>query len=201
MSRSRPPGWIWTLADGRPGHTSALLGLNANTFTPEIAANTSRCAPSQPLAPRPRGTRYVAAADLDRYATAAAERADTTAATVTEHRDWPQLAAAHQAGHDTNLLLDTAHARTTRSDNPLHNLATRTSELAAQRGIPASEHRVPAALRHQAAEQARTEAAWPALTTALRRAETAGHRPDQLLRQAVEATPMDSEDSVSLPLA
>ena len=195
---------------------AALLGLNTTTFTPETAATT-------PFALRtvatsgttPAGHPYVSAADLDRYAAAAAERAGTTAAVVTEHRDWPQLAAvlvaAHQAGHDTNLLLDTAHARTTRSDNPLHDLATQTSALAVQRGIPASEHRVPAALRHQAAahhalaeqvaEQVRAEAAWPALTAALRRAETVGHRPDQLLRQAVEARPIDGADSVSLLLA
>lgn len=195
---------------------AALLGLNTTTFNPQTATTT-------PFALRtvaasgttPAGHPYISAADLDRYAAAAAERAGITTANVTEHRDWPQLAAvlvaAHQAGHDTNLLLDTAHARTTRSDNPLHKLTTQTSELAVQRGIPATEHRVPAALRHQAAahhalaehlaEQVRTEAAWPALTAALRRAETAGHRPDQLLRQAVEARPIDGADSVSLLLA
>jgi len=163
----------------------------------------------------PAGHPYVSAADLEQYAAAVAERTGTTTAAVAEHRDWPQLAAvlvaAHHAGHDTDTLLDTADARASRSDNPVHDLTTHSSQLLAQRGVPQAEHRVPAALRHQAAahhalgdhlaEQARAEAAWPALTAAMRRAETAGHHPDQLLRQALEARLIDGADSISQILA
>ncbi|MFC1407132.1 MULTISPECIES: MobF family relaxase [Streptacidiphilus] len=195
---------------------AALLGLTSTAFTPETATRTPQLLRTVAASgTTPAGNPYVSAADLDRYAAAVAERSNTTAAAVAQHRDWPQLAAvlvaAHQAGHDTNLLLDTAHARTTRSDNPVHHLTTETTELAVQRGIPADEHRVPAALRHQAAaqhalgdhlaDQARAEAAWPALAAALRRAETAGHQPGHLLHQAVESRPIDGADSVNLLLA
>jgi len=195
---------------------AALLGLSTTAFTPETTLTA-------PLALRtaaasgttPAGHPYVSASDLEKYASAVAERTGTTTTEVTGHRDWPQLAAvlvaAHQAGHDTTTLLDTAHAQTATGDNPVHNLTTHTSQLLAQRGVPATEHRVPAALRHQAAahhalgdhlaDQARAEAAWPALTAALRRAEIAGHQPAQLLRQAVEARPLDGADSISQLLA
>ena len=73
---------------------------------------------------------------MEQYA-AVAERTGARAATVTEHRDRLQFAvvlvAAHQAGHDTTPLLDTAHARTTRGDNTVHDLATASSGLLTQR--------------------------------------------------------------------
>lgn len=195
---------------------AALLGLSTTTFSPEAAL-------SAPFALRtvaasgttPAGHPYVSAADLERYAAAVAERTGTTATEVTAHRTWPQLAAvlaaAHQAGHDTTTLMDTAHATAGPDDVPLHDFTARAANVLAERGVPEAEHRVPAALRHQAAaqhalgdhlaDQARAEAAWPALTAALRRAETGGHRPDHLLHQAVEARPLDHADSISQVLA
>ncbi|MEY9937610.1 MobF family relaxase [Streptacidiphilus sp. MAP5-3] len=193
-----------------------LLGLDSVVLSAETAVTTPAALRTVAVSgTTSAGHPYVPAQDLDRYADAVAQLTGTTATEVTGHRDWPQLAAvlaaAHRAGHATITLLDAAHPNTANGDNPVHDLTTQARQLLVQQSVPAAEHRIPAALRHQAAahhalgdhlaEQTRHEAAWPALTAALRRAETAGHSPDQLLRQVADARTLNGADSISQLLA
>ncbi|WP_034087934.1 MobF family relaxase [Streptacidiphilus albus] len=195
---------------------AALLGLAASDFTPTTAIATPAALRTIAASgSTPAGHPYVSSEELDRYVAQVAGSTGTTPATVTAHRDWPQLAAtltsAHRAGHDTTVLLDTAHARTAPGPDLLNDLAHHSRTLLVERGVPDHEQRIPAALRHRAAAhtalgeqlalQAQAEPAWPALTAALRRAETGGHQPDELLRQAAQARAVTGVDSVSQVLA
>ncbi|NUR03819.1 MAG: relaxase domain-containing protein [Streptomyces sp.] len=164
----------------------------------------------------------VPATTLGRYAEAVATVLETTADQVTGHRAWPHLAgtlaAADRAGRAVNTLLATAsRAMTARHDKADHScdaiadLARAGRRILAADGIPAERQTVPAALRraHTAyavlgvdiAEKARRESAWPALTAALRRAETAGHHPADLLRTVAAQRSIDAADSISGVLA
>ncbi|MEU3897915.1 mobilization protein [Streptomyces sp. NPDC045251] len=71
------------------------------------------------------------------------------------------------------------------------------TELTLRTPLPQTAHRFEAALRHTIPAQAErilTDPAWPALVTALAYAESAGHRPHQLLAQAAAERELDTAE-------
>ncbi len=197
---------------------AAATGLHAAQFDPATALAT----PAALRVTRREGTAArVNTADLDRYAQHVARTLGTDTAAVTSHRAWPQLAATLAAADRRYLepaeLLATA-TRATRAHGPtdenadsLSDLARAARRIAEHRDLRTDEVQLPAVLRHahtataalgtEQAEHARREPAWPALTAALRRAETGGHDPIALLRTVAEAREITDVDSVSQVLA
>ncbi|WP_189273744.1 AAA family ATPase, partial [Kitasatospora griseola] len=193
-----------------------LTNLPAHRFDPETATAEPAALRVAPAAAQlPDAHPHVSTDTLNRYADAAATAVGTTTDKVTAHPQWPHLAgtlaAAERANRDTNALLITAANQTTGTSDPVTalTLAARTNLTAD--GIPENHQNTHVALRHQAlatdilgaelATRARNECTWPALTAALRRAETAGHEPATLLRQAAESRPLTGADSLSQVLA
>ncbi|WP_457029295.1 MobF family relaxase [Kitasatospora sp. P5_F3] len=185
--------------------------LDPQTATAEPAA--LRIAPTAAQAPDAHP--HVSAETLNRYATATATALNTSTDKVTVHPQWPHLAgalaAADRTGRDTTTLLTTAATQTTNTSDPVTALTRAARTTLATDGIPENHQQAPQALRHQAlvadvlgteyATRARGENTWPALTTALRRAETAGHEPAALLRQVAEHRTLTGADSLSQVLA
>ncbi|MEY9938601.1 MobF family relaxase [Streptacidiphilus sp. MAP5-3] len=195
---------------------AALTNLPAHRFDPESATAEPaalRIAPAAAQAPDAHP--HVPADTLNRYATAAATALSTTTDKVTAHPQWPHLAgalaAAERTGHDTTALLTTAATQATNASDPVTALTRAARTTLATDGTPEAHQNTPEALRHQAlaadilgdehATRARNENTWPALTAALRRAETAGHEPAALLRQVAESRPLTGADSLSQVLA
>ncbi|MFF2075450.1 MobF family relaxase [Kitasatospora sp. NPDC058162] len=193
-----------------------LTNLPADRFDPETATTEPaalRIAPAAAQAPDAHP--HVSADTLNRYATAAATALSTTTGKVTAHTQWPHLAgalaAAERTGHDTTNLLTTAAAQATGTSDPVTALTRAARTTLAADGIPEHHQQAPEALRHQALAatvlgdahftRARNENTWPALTAALRRAETTGHEPAALLRQAAERRSLAGADSLSQVLA
>ncbi|MFF1785619.1 MobF family relaxase [Kitasatospora sp. NPDC058243] len=195
---------------------AALTNLPAHRFDPEAATVEPAALGVAPAAAQlPDAHPHVSADTLNRYADAAATAVGTTTDKVTAHPQWPHLAgtlaAAERTGRDTNALLTTAAAQATGTSDPVTALTLAARTTLANDGIPENHQNTPAALRHQAlaadilgnenATRALRENTWPALTAALRRAETAGHEPATLLRQAAESRPLTGADSLSQVLA
>jgi len=188
------------------------FGLPGNPFDPQTALQTPAALRTvAATGSTPGGHPYV----LNQDAQAVSALLGTTAEQVTEHRDWPQLAAtltaARSAGHDTSGLLANAHTNATQDGDRIADLARTSRALLAERGVPVEEQLVPAALRHihttqtalgdQLAQQARSESTWPVLTAALSRAEKQGHQPAEVLRAAADSRTLTGVDSVSQTLA
>ncbi|MFJ9523476.1 MobF family relaxase [Kitasatospora sp. NPDC101801] len=195
---------------------AAHTGLPTHHFDPQTATAEPaalRIAPAAAQAPDAHP--HVSADTLNRYATAAATALNTATDQVTAHPQWPHLAgalaAAERTGHDTTTLLTTTAAQTAGASDPVTALTRAARTNLATDGIPEHHQQAPEALRHQAlvttvlgdqhATRARNENTWPALTAALRRAETAGHEPATLLRQVAEQRPLTGADSLSQVLA
>jgi hypothetical protein len=195
---------------------ASLTGLPAHRIDPEAAnAEPAVLHVSPAAAQAPDAHPHVAAYTLNSYANDAATALNTTVDTITTHPRWPHLAgamaAAQRAGRDTATLLTAASATANGTTDPITILtATVRARLAAD-GIPEAHQNVPAALRHHAlaaevlgdelAPRAQHERTWPALTAALRRAESAGHEPAALLRRAAESRPLTGADSITQVLA
>ena len=204
------------LITGATGITADRLNLHAATAIPaviRVGRTEVRAAGTHPRVP---------ATTLGRYAEAAATALGTTTDQVTAHRSWPHLAgaiaAADRAGRDLNTLLNAAARATNGNDDgaertpqAIIDLARASRRILAADGIPTERQMVPALLRHahtaytalglDIAETVRRESAWPALAAALRRAETAGHHPADLLRVLTAQRPVDGADSISQVLA
>ncbi|WP_194908993.1 MobF family relaxase [Catenulispora rubra] len=198
------------------GITADRLNLHAATAVPAVLRVGHTDVTAAGTHPR------VPATTLGRYAEAAATALGTTADQVTGHRSWPHLAgaiaAADRAGRDVNVLLNAAARATSRNDDgtehtpqAIADLARASRRILAADGIRSEHQTVPASLRHahtaytalglDIAETARRESTWPALTAALRRAETAGHNPADLLRALAAQRKVDGADSISQVLA
>ncbi|AUG76103.1 TrwC relaxase [Kitasatospora sp. MMS16-BH015] len=192
-----------------------LTGLPAHRLDPETATEQPVALHIAPAAAQaPDAHPHVPADTLTRYATAATAL-NTTTDTVTAHPQWPHLAgalaAAECTGRDTTTLLTTAATQTTGASDPVTALTRAARTTLATDGIPEHHQQTPETLRHQAltadvlgaqhATRALGESTWPALTAALRRAETAGHEPATLLRQVAEQYPLTGTDSLSQVLA
>ena len=120
------------------------------------------------------------------------------------------LASAERSGRDVSTLLVTITASTSDSGsepaNQLTAVARITRRLLRAGGARPEGLSVPdllagtqtaaAALGISTAIQARSEPAWPALDAALRRAGSAGHHPETILRTVAEARELDTADSV-----
>lgn len=202
---------------------TAATGITADRLNPHTATATPTVLRVGHADLAAAGTNpRVPATTLNRYAEATAAAIGTTASQVTGHRAWPHLAgtlaAAERAGRGVNALLSTAVRATTRDDDTadhsseaIANLARVGRRILAADGAPTEHQTVPASFRHAhaaytalglgIAEKARRESAWPALTAALRRAETAGHHPADLLRAVAAQRPVDGVDSISQVLA
>ena len=162
----------------------------------------------------------VSGADLDKYAQHVADTLGTETAAVTTHPGWPQLAltlaAADRQQYEPAALLAAAHAASL--DGPadehrdvLRHLSHAVGRIAERQNVRTEDIQLPASLRHahtatialgaEQAERAQREPAWPALTAALRRAETGGHDPIALLRTVAEARETTTVESVSQVLA
>ncbi|MER7919050.1 MULTISPECIES: AAA family ATPase [unclassified Streptomyces] len=193
-----------------------LTGLPADRFDPETATLAPAALHIAPAAAQaPDAHPHVAADTLNRYANTAATALNTITDKVTAHPQWPHLAgalaAADRTGRDTSTLLTTAATQTTGTSDPVTALTHAVRTPLATDGIPENHQNTPAALRQQAlaatvlgdehATRARNENTWPALTAALRRAETAGHEPATLLRRVAEQRPLTGADSLSQVLA
>ncbi|GLW58574.1 MobF family relaxase [Kitasatospora phosalacinea] len=193
-----------------------LTGLPAHRLDPETATVEPvalRIAPTAAQAPDAHP--HVSTDTLNRYATTAATTLNTTTDNITAHPQWPHLAgalaAADRTGRDTTTLLTTAATQTTGASDPVTALTRAARTNLAADGIPEHHQQAPENLRHQAlittvlgnehATRVRNENTWPALTAALRRAETAGHEPAVLLRQVAESRPLTGADSLSQVLA
>ncbi|WP_052069530.1 MobF family relaxase [Streptacidiphilus albus] len=193
-----------------------LTSLPAHRFDPESATAQPAALHIAPAAAQaPDAHPHVSTDTLKSYATAAANLLDTTTDKVTAHPQWPHLAgalaAAERTGHDTTALLTTAATQATTASDPVTALTRAARTTLATAGLPEAHQNTPEALRHQAltadvlgaehATRARNENTWPALTAALRRAESAGHEPAALLRQVAESRPLTGADSLSQVLA
>jgi hypothetical protein len=192
---------------------AVLTGMPADRLDNETGTTEPAALCVSPTAPQ--APPHVPADTLNDYATAAASALNTTADAITAHPRWPHLAgamaAAQHAGRDTTTLLTTAAATANGTTNPITALTTATRACLAAEGIPEAHQNVPAVLRHHAlaaevlgdelATRAQHERAWPALTAALRRAESAGHDPAALLRCAAESRPLTGADSITQVLA
>ncbi|ROR37195.1 MobF family relaxase [Kitasatospora cineracea] len=193
-----------------------LTGLPAHRLDPETATLEPAALHIAPAAAQALDAHpHVSTATLNRYATAAASALSTTADKVTAHPQWPHLAgalaAAERTGRVTTDLLTTATAHTTGASDPVTALTRAARTHLATDGIPEHHQQTPENLRHQAlaadvlgnehAARALDESTWPALTAALRRAETAGHEPAVLLRRVAEQYPLTGADSLSQVLA
>lgn len=198
----------------------AATGLGTDRLNPAAALGT----PAALRADRPTGAaHHLNAETLNRYANDTAAVLGTTASAVAAHRAWPHLtaalSAAEQAGHESRTLLSTAaHATNTLGHtedgaprDTLSDLARASRRLLAHHGTETRHLTIPTALRHAhtvtialgpaAADTARREPAWPALTAALRRAEHGGHDPVALLRRAAASRDTTQAESLSQVLA
>ncbi|MEV7925971.1 MobF family relaxase [Kitasatospora sp. NPDC088779] len=195
---------------------AAHTGLPAHRFDPEAATTEPAALRIAPAAAQAADAHPQVSTDtLNRYATTAATALNTATDKVTTHPQWPHLAgalaAAERTGRDTTTLLTTAATHTTGTSDPVTALTRAARTTLAEDGIPEHHQQAPAALRHQAlaatvlgdehATRALGENTWPALTAALRRAESAGHEPATLLRQVAESRPLTGADSLSQVLA
>ncbi|ROR44762.1 MobF family relaxase [Kitasatospora cineracea] len=193
-----------------------LTGLPAHRLVPETATTEPAALRIAPAAAQAADAHpHVSTDTLNRYATTAASTLNTTTDKITAHPQWPHLAgalaAAERTGRDTTTLLTTAATQTTSGSDPVTALTRAARTHLATDGIPEHHQQAPEALRHQAlaatvlgnehATRALGENTWPALTAALRRAETAGHEPAVLLRQVAEQRPLTGADSLSQVLA
>ncbi|MGW2395396.1 MobF family relaxase [Kitasatospora sp. NPDC001664] len=193
-----------------------LTGLPAHRLDPETATTEPAVLRVAPAAAQAADAHlHVSTDTLNRYADAAAIALNTTTDKVTAHPQWPHLAgalaAAERTGHDTTALLTIAATQATNTSDPVTALTRAARTTLAADGIPEAHQNTPAALRHQAlvadilgpehAIRVRNENTWLALTAALRRAETAGHEPATLLRQAAQSRPLTGADSLSQVLA
>ncbi|MFJ4188535.1 hypothetical protein ACIP4P_25110, partial [Kitasatospora sp. NPDC089509] len=195
---------------------AAHTGLPAHRFDPEAATTEPAALRIAPAAAQAADAHpHVSTDTLNRYATAAATALNAATDKVTTHPQWPHfagaLAAAERTGRDTTTLVTTASTHTTGTSDPVTALTRAARTTLAADGIPRHHQQAPEALRHQAlaatvlgnehATRALGETTWPALTAALRRAETAGHEPATLLRQVAESRPLTGADSLSQVLA
>jgi hypothetical protein len=213
-----------------PAHLAAPTAADAARYATLIGPVTSpgaaldvRTALETPAALRLDAARVdthprVPVATLNRYAGAVADALGIDAEQVAAHRAWFHLAgtlyAADRAGRDLTALVASA-ARTAitsgEDTDQVARLARTGRALLAADGIPADRHHVPAALRHvhtavvalgiEAAIAARREPSWPALSAVLRRIETTGVDPTDVLRHAAEQRPLNGVDSISRTLA
>jgi hypothetical protein len=186
------------------------------TLTAIPAALTASAASSTARSPAPQ----VPPARLTRYADASAVALGLDRQQLVRHRAWPHLAAALAAAdrnsHDladllTHLTEPTADPQHRSAADAISRLSRTMRRLLHSRGVDRAEIAVLVPLRHtqtaaaalgiDAAERARSEPAWPALTAALNRAERAGHHPTQLLAQAADAPDVDTADSLTETLA
>ncbi|MFJ6616201.1 MobF family relaxase [Kitasatospora sp. NPDC091335] len=195
---------------------AAHTGLPVHRFDPEAATTEPAALSIAPAATQAADAHpHVSADTLNRYAATAATALNTATDKVTTHPQWPHLAgalaAAERTGRDTTTLLTTAATHTTGTSDPVTALTRAARTTLAEDGIPEHHQQAPETLRHQAltatvlgdehATRALGENTWPALTAALRRAETAGHEPATLLRQVAESRPLTGADSLSQVLA
>jgi conjugative relaxase-like TrwC/TraI family protein len=165
---------------------------------------------------------HVPAQTLSQYAHTTAQVLGITTREITQHRSWPHLAAALAASERNGISpadLLTLAARATRAAEssparePDHlSRASRTARhLLIARGLSPAELTIPSQLRHsvtatavlgiRAADRARHETAWPALTAALTRTEHAGHDPRRRLAEAAAARELNTAKSLSEVLA
>ena len=162
---------------------------------------------------------HVPAQALSQYAHTTAQALGITTTQITQHRSWPHLAAALAAAErsgisSASLLTLAARAAQNSTENEPDQLSSTSRtvrHLLIARGLSPAELTIPSQLRHSVtatavlgtrdADRARHETAWPALTTALARAEHSGHDPRQMLTEAAAARELHTARSVSEVLA
>jgi hypothetical protein len=162
---------------------------------------------------------HVPAQALSQYAHTTAQALGITTMQITQHRSWPHLAAALTAAERNGissaslLTLAARAAQNSPESEPdqLSSTSRTVRHLLIARGLPPAELTIPSQLRHSVtatavlgtrdADRARHETAWPALTTALARAEHAGHDPRRMLTEAAGARELHTARSVSEVLA
>ncbi|ADD45028.1 MobF family relaxase [Stackebrandtia nassauensis] len=149
----------------------------------------------------------ISASQVHAWANAIAEHLGVDSAEIETHRAWPQLATTlaghHAAGNDVHQLITTA-TRTPSTD------LTTVVRTARRLATPATV-RMPAAIRHHQAaittmgpdlaHRARISAAWPAVITALTRAEQLGRGPETALRCAISQREFRGARDISQLLA
>jgi conjugative relaxase-like TrwC/TraI family protein len=192
---------------------AAATGISAAQLDPADALST----PAALTADRTQATHQVSSTDLNRYAQHVADTLDIDTATVTAHLAWPQLALTLAAADRHHLepaaLLAAAvpHGAADENRDALRHLSGAARHIAELHDVRTEDLQLPATLRHahtalaalgaEQAERALHESAWPALTAALRRAETGGHDPIALLRAVSEARETTTVESISQVLA